>query len=377
MINRAGEKVSAEEVENLVIDHPKISAAALVPIADPVVGERGCLFVVCEQGETIGLSEVVAHLEQKRVAKFKFPERLEVVDSFPTTAVGKIAKKVLRDRIERTLTPKQRRASTRVRHLGRSNHGDSREPGCKRAQYHNEYRALTGAANFETATSLPDEYRDLLVRMLSIQARIELEYMLVPQRTLLRPMDKAPSPEDRAEYAAFWAEEVRHGSYWWRILEGLGVTIDEKFMSTPMPIYLFEMRDLSEDWVEYAFFSFFGDRQGAYMGFEWVGCTYAPLAKISERVWREEIGHAAFGYTLLRRVCQSPKVAKLPSITFPSGMRPGWICSDRIAPSVSTITSSGVCASAHNKQMRDDFTVEVNELLNKVGLPIPDADCRP
>jgi 2,3-dihydroxybenzoate-AMP ligase len=104
MINRAGEKVSAEEVENLVIDHPKISAAALVPIADPVVGERGCLFVVCEQGETIGLSEIVAHLEQKRVAKYKFPERLEVVDSFPTTAVGKIAKKVLRERIERTLS---------------------------------------------------------------------------------------------------------------------------------------------------------------------------------------------------------------------------------------------------------------------------------
>ncbi len=104
MINRAGEKVSAEEVENLVIDHPKVSAAALVPMSDPVVGERGCLFVVCEPGMTVELSEIVAHLEQKRVAKFKFPERLEVVESFPTTAVGKIAKTVLRERIERALT---------------------------------------------------------------------------------------------------------------------------------------------------------------------------------------------------------------------------------------------------------------------------------
>jgi len=104
MINRAGEKVSAEEVENLVIDHPKIVGAALVPMPDPLVGERGCLFVTCEQGETIGLAEIVAHLEHKRVAKFKFPERLEVIDRFPTTAVGKIAKKVLRERIERILT---------------------------------------------------------------------------------------------------------------------------------------------------------------------------------------------------------------------------------------------------------------------------------
>jgi 2,3-dihydroxybenzoate-AMP ligase len=104
MINRAGEKVSAEEIENLVLDHPKVSAAALVSMSDPVVGERGCLYVVCESGATLQLSEIVAHLEQKRVARFKFPERLEVVESFPTTAVGKIAKKVLRERIERTLT---------------------------------------------------------------------------------------------------------------------------------------------------------------------------------------------------------------------------------------------------------------------------------
>jgi non-ribosomal peptide synthetase component E (peptide arylation enzyme) len=67
------------------------------------VGERGCLFVVCEPGMTLGLSDIVIHLEGKRVAKFKFPERLEVVESFPTTAVGKIAKKALRERIERTL----------------------------------------------------------------------------------------------------------------------------------------------------------------------------------------------------------------------------------------------------------------------------------
>jgi 2,3-dihydroxybenzoate-AMP ligase len=103
MINRAGEKVSAEEVENLVIDHPKVSAAALVPMSDPVVGERGCLFVVCEPGMTIELPEIVAHLETKCVAKFKFPERLEMIESFPTTAVGKIAKKVLRERIEKAL----------------------------------------------------------------------------------------------------------------------------------------------------------------------------------------------------------------------------------------------------------------------------------
>src|SRR5229473_6256564 len=97
--------------------------------------------------------------------------------------------------------------------------------GVSEQHYHPEYRAHTGADNFDEPNNLPAEYRDLLVRMLSIQARIELEYMLFPDRTLLRPMGKAPHPEDKVEYAAFWAEEVRHASYWWKILEGLGVKI--------------------------------------------------------------------------------------------------------------------------------------------------------
>jgi 2,3-dihydroxybenzoate-AMP ligase len=123
MINRAGEKVSAEEIENLVIDHPKVSAAALVPFSDPIVGERGCLFVVCEPGMTLELAEIIAHLETKRVAKFKFPERLEVVESFPTTAVGKIAKKVLRDRIEQTVARAEDSGPIRVQERS---HGSAR-----------------------------------------------------------------------------------------------------------------------------------------------------------------------------------------------------------------------------------------------------------
>jgi ring-1,2-phenylacetyl-CoA epoxidase subunit PaaA len=244
--------------------------------------------------------------------------------------------------------------------------------GVSEQQYHEEYRAHTGAKNFESSNALPAEYKDLLVRMLSIQARIELEYMLVPERTLQRPLAKAPSPEDKAEYAAFWSEEVRHGSYWWRILEGLGVTIDQKFMSTPMPIYLFEMRDLSEDWVEYAFFSFFGDRQGAYMGFEWVGCTYSPLAKISERVWREEIGHAAFGYQLLRRICQTSEGRKAAAHHLPKWYAAGldMFGSDSSKRQYDFIKWG--LRKRSNKQMRDDFIVEIDELLNKVSLPIPD-----
>ncbi len=157
---------------------------------------------------------------------------------------------------------------------------------------------------FSSPDGLPADYKDLLIRMLSIQSRIESEYMLAPERTLIKPLALAPTAEDKAEYAAFWSDEVRHASYWMKLLEDLGVTVDAKFMASPMPIYIFEMRDQAEDWLEYGLFSFFADRQGAYMGYEWVGCSYEPLARIAERVHKEELGHAAFGYRLIRRYLQ-------------------------------------------------------------------------
>jgi len=103
VINRAGEKFSAEEVENLLADHPQLQAAILVSMPDRVMGERGCLFAIPRPGQRPTLADVVAHMEQKRVARFKYPERLEIVEQFPMTAVGKISRRELREMITRKL----------------------------------------------------------------------------------------------------------------------------------------------------------------------------------------------------------------------------------------------------------------------------------
>src|SRR5271155_1293372 len=134
--------------------------------------------------------------------------------------------------------------------------------------------AATTDIRFASPDGLPADYKDLLIRMLSIQSRIESEYMLAPERTLIKPLALAPTAEDKAEYAAFWSDEVRHASYWMKLLADLGVNVDAGFMATPMPIYIFEMRDQAADWLEYGLFSFFADRQGAYMGYEGGGCSF-------------------------------------------------------------------------------------------------------
>jgi len=99
MINRGGENISAEEVENLVYQLPAVSQVAAVAMPDPRLGERVCLYVVPRPGETVTLDEVRDLMEKIGVARFKLPERLVVVDELASTKVGKIDKKALRNDI--------------------------------------------------------------------------------------------------------------------------------------------------------------------------------------------------------------------------------------------------------------------------------------
>ena len=99
MINRGGEKVSAEEVENLLYRLPGITQVAAVAAPDPELGERVCVFVIPRPGADITLDAIRDGMAAAGVAKFKWPERLEVVAELPTTKVGKLDKKALRERL--------------------------------------------------------------------------------------------------------------------------------------------------------------------------------------------------------------------------------------------------------------------------------------
>ena len=102
MINRGGEKVSAEEVENLIYRMPGIAQVAAVAAPDAELGERVCVFVVPEPGQQISLGAITAGLATAGVARFKWPERLEIVAELPVTKVGKLDKKALRERLRRS-----------------------------------------------------------------------------------------------------------------------------------------------------------------------------------------------------------------------------------------------------------------------------------
>ncbi|MFB4311453.1 (2,3-dihydroxybenzoyl)adenylate synthase [Actinomadura sp. GTD37] len=99
-INRGGDKISAEELENHLLAHPAVHDAAVVGIPDAMMGERTCAFLIIREGEkTPGLREIKEFLRIRGVAAYKFPDRLETADTFPRTPVGKVSKKALAARV--------------------------------------------------------------------------------------------------------------------------------------------------------------------------------------------------------------------------------------------------------------------------------------
>jgi len=96
-VNRGGEKIGCEEVEAFVSIHPAEADAKLVAMPDPLYGEKGCIFLILRPGYVSPeVSELADFLVTKGLAKFKCPERVEVVNEYPDTGVGKVDKAKLR-----------------------------------------------------------------------------------------------------------------------------------------------------------------------------------------------------------------------------------------------------------------------------------------
>lgn len=105
IIVRGGENISSREVEDILLQHPKIHDACVVAMPDERLGERSCAYVVLKAPHhSLSLEEVVAFFSRKRVAKYKYPEHIVVIEKLQRTASGKIQKFLLRKDIMRRLT---------------------------------------------------------------------------------------------------------------------------------------------------------------------------------------------------------------------------------------------------------------------------------
>ena len=98
-IKRGAMAISPPEIEDLLRTHPKVREVAVVGMPDPIFGEKVCAFVIPSSGALLSFEEMVAFLREKKLATFKLPERLEIIDKFPAVAGQKISKKALTEMV--------------------------------------------------------------------------------------------------------------------------------------------------------------------------------------------------------------------------------------------------------------------------------------
>ena len=98
VINRGGEKIPVEEIENLLLGHPLIRDVALVALADELLGERSCACVLAH-GAPLDLASINAWLRERGLAAYKLPDRLQVLREFPLTRLGKVNRKALAEQV--------------------------------------------------------------------------------------------------------------------------------------------------------------------------------------------------------------------------------------------------------------------------------------
>lgn len=100
IIVRGGFNISSEELEALLLAHPRVREAAIVGYPDDTLGERVCAVLVLKEAVELELGELCGFLRhEKKVASYKLPERLLIVQSLPRNPLGKVQKRELRDAV--------------------------------------------------------------------------------------------------------------------------------------------------------------------------------------------------------------------------------------------------------------------------------------
>lgn len=104
VIIRGGQTIYPKEIEELLVEHPMVSEAALVRMPDSEMGEKACAFVVSKEGVSLTFEEMVSFFKERQLAPYKIPERLELVGELPLVPGGnKINKRELEERLKTVL----------------------------------------------------------------------------------------------------------------------------------------------------------------------------------------------------------------------------------------------------------------------------------
>lgn len=215
---------------------------------------------------------------------------------------------------------------------------------------------------------MPEEFRELLVRMLShhLENSTNPYYVELLNNLWSSGMRLIPEQRLKVTFAKLMQQEVEHGAITARILEGLGVGP----INQPIKQYLFDLP--IESFCDLAYFNGIGDRVGCYIGETWEGVPYVPLMEVADRLHKDEVFHATFGMNNLRRIVSTPEGLEQANekikIWWPAAL-------DMFGRSDSEFSDAYVrwgLRKKNNAELRDQYIVDTRPMLDKLGITVPD-----
>jgi ring-1,2-phenylacetyl-CoA epoxidase subunit PaaA len=214
------------------------------------------------------------------------------------------------------------------------------------------------------------EYRDLLGRVVTIQADCEIGG---PHLYVKDILPSAPQKIDQLVVARTAAEEIDHFRKIARVAGDIGVDVSFVLSWPNKKRYLDAFRGVIKTWEDFAVFGFLIDRVGRYQLEEFFGCTYRPLEDILPQIVKEEVGHIGYGESKTAELAakadgSSEKVQKALDFWYVKAL-------DMFGRSDSTRDQRYIhwgLKRRTNTQARQEFMQEVNPLIEKIGLKIPD-----
>lgn len=214
------------------------------------------------------------------------------------------------------------------------------------------------------------EYRDLLGRVLTIQADCEIGG---PHLYVNDILPSAPSKIDQLLVARTAAEEIDHFRKIARVAGDIGVDVSDVLSRPNQERYLDAFRGIIKTWEDFSVFGFLIDRVGRYQLEEFFDCTYTPLEEILPQIVKEELGHIGYGESKTAELVAAGDEAKEKAqraVDF-------WYIKalDMFGRSDSTRDQRYIywgLKRRSNTQAREEYIQEVDPLIAKMGLKVPD-----
>lgn len=218
--------------------------------------------------------------------------------------------------------------------------------------------------------AMPDEFRQLLVKLL-LEEHLENngnpEYRKLLGKIADAGLKFAPHSRAMEIEAEIVRQEVQHGRIVAELIEGLGADPNG---ARPIKQYMFHLP--FEDWIDVAWFHAIGDRVGLYVGVEWAGSTYEPLAAASPPLELDEEFHSKAGFMHLAEICATPE----GKVAAQERLKKWWPAVLDMFGRSQSVTSPlyvkwGI-KSLSNEDLRQKFIREAVPEIEKLGLTVPD-----